>query len=122
MAHLDHISPANVVKIAGILDGKLKTLGQFSRESYGGVAAVAEMFNRLESNAGQELIEQIEEKDQELAEAVRNLMFVFEDMLLIAQECIDDPEKLHAAPVTTPVGRLDEGRAVKDPVLCYTCG
>ena len=28
---------------------------------------------------------------------------------------------LHAAPVTTPVGRLDEGRAVKDPVLCYTC-
>ena len=45
-----------------------------------------------------------------------------EDMLLIAQECADDPDKLHAAPVTTPVGRLDEGRAVKDPVLCYTCG
>ncbi|MEX2302663.1 MAG: flagellar motor switch protein FliG [Bryobacterales bacterium] len=83
MAHLDQISPAIVGKIAGILDGKLKTLGQFSRESYGGVAAVAEMFNRLESNAGQELIDQIEEKDQELAEAVRNLMFVFEDMLLI---------------------------------------
>lgn len=83
MAHLDQISPAIVGKIAGILDGKLKTLGQFSRESYGGVAAVAEMFNRLESNAGQELIEQIEEQDQELAQAVRNLMFVFEDMLLI---------------------------------------
>lgn len=45
-----------------------------------------------------------------------------DDMLQIAQECIDDPDKLHAAPVTTPVGRLDEGRAVKDPVLCYTCG
>lgn len=83
MAHLDQISPEIVSKIAGILDGKLKTLGQFSRESYGGVAAVAEMLNRLESNAGQELIEQIEEKDQELATSVRNLMFVFEDMLLI---------------------------------------
>ncbi len=45
-----------------------------------------------------------------------------DDMLQIAQECIDDPEMLHASPVTTPVGRLDEGRAVKDPVLCYTCG
>ena len=83
MAHLDQISPEIVGKIAGILESKLKTLGQFSRESYGGVAAVAEMFNRLESNAGQELLEQIEEKDQDLATAVRNLMFVFEDMLLV---------------------------------------
>jgi flagellar motor switch protein FliG len=83
MAHLDQISPEIVSRIAGILDGKLKTLGQFSRESYGGVAAVAEMFNRMESNAGQELLEQIDEKDPELAEAVRNLMFVFEDMLLV---------------------------------------
>jgi flagellar motor switch protein FliG len=83
MAHLDQISPEIVGKIAGILDARLKTLGQFSRESYGGVAAVAEMFNRLESNAGQELLEEVEEKDPDLAEAVRNLMFVFEDMLLI---------------------------------------
>jgi flagellar motor switch protein FliG len=83
MAHLDQISPEIVGKIAGILDSKLKTLGQFSRESYGGVAAVAEMFNRLESNAGQELLDQIEEKDQELAQSVRNLMFVFEDIMLI---------------------------------------
>jgi len=43
------------------------------------------------------------------------------DMLQVAKECEEDPDKLHAAPVTTPVGRLDEGRAVKDPVLCYTC-
>ncbi len=45
-----------------------------------------------------------------------------DDMLQIAKECAEEPDKLHAAPVTTPVGRLDEGRAVKDPVLCYTCG
>ncbi len=45
-----------------------------------------------------------------------------EDMLRIAREAESEPETLHAAPVTTPVGRLDEGRAVKDPRLCYTCG
>jgi len=44
-----------------------------------------------------------------------------EDMLLIAEEAQDDPDKLHAAPVTTPVGRLDEGRAVKQPILRHAC-
>ena len=83
MANLDQISPEIVRRIATILEQKLKSLGQFSRESYGGVPAVAEMFNRLESNAGQELLGQIEEVDDELGEAIRNLMFVFEDILLI---------------------------------------
>ncbi len=83
MANLDQISPEIVRRIATILEQKLKSLGQFSRESYGGVPAVAEMFNRLESNAGQELLGQIEELDDELGEAIRNLMFVFEDLLLI---------------------------------------
>ncbi|MCB9915833.1 MAG: aminomethyl-transferring glycine dehydrogenase subunit GcvPB [Planctomycetes bacterium] len=54
-------------------------------------------------------------------EAKETLDAFVADMLLIAEEAKHEPEKLHAAPVTTPVGRLDEGRAVKDPVLCYTC-
>jgi glycine dehydrogenase subunit 2 len=42
-----------------------------------------------------------------------------EDMLLIAEEAKSDPDKLRAAPVSTPVGRLDEGRAVREPKLRY---
>jgi len=83
MASLDQISPEIVGRIAGILEQKLKSLGQFSRESYGGIPAVAEMFNRLESNAGQELLDEMAEKDPTVCEAIRNLMFVFEDLLLI---------------------------------------
>ena len=83
MASLDQISPEIVGRIATILEQKLQSLGQFSRESYGGVPAVAEMFNRLESNSGQELLQQMDEKDPSLGEAIRNLMFVFEDLLLI---------------------------------------
>ena len=83
MANLEQISPDIVRRIAHILEQKLHSLGQFSRESYGGVPAVAEMFNRLESNSGQELLDQIESANSELGEAIRNLMFVFDDMLLI---------------------------------------
>ncbi|MDP6990251.1 MAG: aminomethyl-transferring glycine dehydrogenase subunit GcvPB [Planctomycetota bacterium] len=45
-----------------------------------------------------------------------------EDMLLIAEEAREHPDRLHDAPVTTPVGRLDEGRAVKEPVLRFRRG
>lgn len=83
MASLEQISPDIVRRIASILELKLKSLGQFSRESYGGVTAVAEMFNRLESNAGQELLQEIADGDAEVGEAIRNLMFVFEDLLLV---------------------------------------
>ena len=83
MANLEQISPEIVSKIATIVDQKLKALGEFSRESYGGIRAVAELFNRLDSNASREVLEQIEEKDPALGEGIRNLMFVFEDLLLI---------------------------------------
>ena len=43
MASLDQISPEVILKIAGVIGQKLKALGEFSRESYGGVRAVAEM-------------------------------------------------------------------------------
>ncbi|HYM09666.1 MAG TPA: flagellar motor switch protein FliG [Bryobacterales bacterium] len=85
MANLDQISPEIVSKIATIVDQKLKALGQFSRESYGGVRAVAELFNRLDSNASREILEQVEAQDPGLGESIRNLMFVFEDLLLIDQ-------------------------------------
>ena len=83
MANLEQISPDIVRRIAAILEQKLKSLGQFSRESYGGVPAVAEMFNRLEANTGQELLQEIADADAEVGEAIRNLMFVFEDLLLV---------------------------------------
>ena len=46
MASLDQISPDIILKIAAVIGQKLKALGEFSRESYGGVRAVAEMLNR----------------------------------------------------------------------------
>jgi flagellar motor switch protein FliG len=58
-------------------------LGEFSRESYGGVRAVAEMFNRLDSNTSKEILSAIEKQDNTLFETIRHLMFVFEDLLLI---------------------------------------
>jgi flagellar motor switch protein FliG len=83
MASLDQISPEIIAKIATVIDQKLKALGEFSRESYGGVRAVSEMMNRLDSNSSREILERIEQSDSTLVETIRHLMFVFEDLLLI---------------------------------------
>src|SRR5215471_19392937 len=44
MANLDQISPEIISKIAVVIGSKLKSLGELSREAYGGMHAVAEMF------------------------------------------------------------------------------
>jgi len=83
MASLDQISPDIIHKIASVIGMKLKALGEFSRESYGGVRAVAEMLNRLDSASSREILDHIQNQDPNLGETIRHLMFVFEDLLLI---------------------------------------
>ncbi len=90
MAHLDQISPEIISKIAAIIGQRLKSLGELSRESYGGVRAVSEMFNRLDSGTSKEILEAIEQNDPKLVETIRHLMFVFEDLLLLSQEAIKE--------------------------------
>jgi flagellar motor switch protein FliG len=90
VASLDQISPEVINKIATVIGQKLNALGEFSRESYGGVRAVAEMFNRLDSETSKEILTQIEAQDNGLVETIRHLMFVFDDLLLLDQNAIKE--------------------------------
>lgn len=83
MANLDQISPDIISKIATVIGSKLKALGEISREAYGGVHAVAEMFNRLDSNTSKDILDDIEKASPSLVETIRHLMFVFEDLMLL---------------------------------------
>lgn len=90
MANLEQISPEIIAKIASIIGQKLKALGEFSRESYGGVRAVAEIFNRLDTTSSKEILEVIERENANLTETIRQLMFVFEDLLMIDQNAVKE--------------------------------
>jgi flagellar motor switch protein FliG len=83
MAKLDEISPEVIAKISAVMDQKLKMLGGPSREQHGGVRAVAALFNHLERTVSAPALEAIEAQSPELAVAIRNLMFVFEDLVHI---------------------------------------
>jgi flagellar motor switch protein FliG len=83
MANLEQISPDVINKITSILEQKLRSLGDFSRESYGGIRAVAELINRMETKSAAAILEKIEGENPSLALSIRNLMFVFDDVMLI---------------------------------------
>lgn len=88
MAALDQIAPEIVARIAAVVGQKLKSLGELNRQSYGGVRAVAEIFNRLDQNDSKEILEAVETSNPALGETIRHLMFVFEDLLRIESEGI----------------------------------
>jgi len=85
MANLEKISPDVIGKITSVLEQKIRSLGDdVSRgESYGGIRAVAELINRVEVKTAAEILEKIEEDSPSLALSIRNLMFVFDDVMLI---------------------------------------
>jgi flagellar motor switch protein FliG len=96
VADLDRISPESVRVIASVIGQKLKNLGDLSRETRGGIRAVADMFNRLDPNSSAQLMERIESEDPKLFESIRRFMFVFEDLTAI------DPNGMREL-----VGRVD---------------
>ena len=81
MAHLDETSPEVIARISSVIEQRLKALGAATHESYGGVRAVAELLNRLDRPVTQSVLESIEGQSPDLAVSIRNLMFVFEDLL-----------------------------------------
>jgi flagellar motor switch protein FliG len=88
MANLDEISPDVVSRISSVIDQRLKTLGTSSHESYGGVRAVAELLNRLDRTVSQPVIEAIEGQNPDLAVSIRNLMFVFDDLMKVEDSAL----------------------------------
>jgi flagellar motor switch protein FliG len=81
MATLDEISPEVIMRVSSVIEQRLKSLGNQTHESYGGVRAVAELLNRLDRGVSSAVLETIEGESPDLAVSIRNLMFVFEDLL-----------------------------------------
>lgn len=80
MARLGDISPAIVKRVSTVLESKLEALASYKVE-VGGPRAVADVFNRLGAKASKSTLTQIEQMDQELAVAIKDMMFTFDDIV-----------------------------------------
>jgi len=83
LSNLEHVAPELIAEVDRVLKQELSTLGTVEQASLGGVQPVAEMLNVMDKNTETAIMSRIEEKDPILAEEIRKLMFVFEDIVKI---------------------------------------
>jgi flagellar motor switch protein FliG len=89
MANLDTITPEAIRGISAVLEEKLKPVGTFAHnEAYGGIRAVAEVFNRLNRTRSRAVLEMIDSHKPEIANSIRELMFIFEDIATLDDSAI----------------------------------
>ncbi len=83
IANLDYVSPELIIQLDEVLKTELSTLGSIDTNKIGGVDPIAEFLNIVDKTTEKSIISRIEEKDSELAEEIRRLMFVFEDLIYV---------------------------------------
>jgi len=88
LAEMRQFSSEMAQKVAFVLHRRLEGVGTGGRKSYSGFKAVAELLNRIDQMASKGILEEIEQKEPQLAIGIRNLMFTFEDLLTVPPESI----------------------------------
>jgi len=89
MASLETVTPEAIQGISSVLEEKLKPVGTYAHsEAYGGIRAVAELFNRLNRQRSRAVLEMIDIHKPEIANSIRELMFIFEDVATLDDAAI----------------------------------
>jgi len=83
IAGLQDVSQDMFRRIALVLGKRLRTLDNYTRQSIGGVRAVAELFNHFDRTQGRKLLDDLGESHPDLALSVRSLMVTFDDVMLV---------------------------------------
>ncbi|MGB0453491.1 MAG: flagellar motor switch protein FliG [Bacteriovoracaceae bacterium] len=108
VSNLDYVSPELIAQLDDVLKTELSTLGSIDTNQLGGVEPIADMLNLMDKNSEKNIMSRVEEKDPELAEEIRKLMFVFEDLVYVDDQGIQnllkdvDQQKLVVALKTAP--------------------
>lgn len=83
IAKLDRINPELVRDIQDIMIGEIMASGGGKSKLVGGTEAVAEILNQVDSMTEEQIFNVMEEEDPEMAESIRELMFVFDDLVKV---------------------------------------
>ena len=83
LAKMDKTNPEILSVVEKTLERRFAAVMSqaLSSQNVGGVDAIAEILNRLDRNIEKKILEDLEIIDQNLAVNIRNLMFVFEDIV-----------------------------------------
>jgi flagellar motor switch protein FliG len=81
IAVLERAAPDVVMEIERVLERRISSIFTQEFTAAGGVRALAEVLNRADRSTEKAIMEKLEESNPELAEEVKRLMFVFDDLI-----------------------------------------
>jgi flagellar motor switch protein FliG len=84
MAALDRISPEVFKRIAEAIGSKIKNLRQVKKSD--GIRTLAGVLNQVDPALVEAILAKVDEEDQNLGTTVRDMIFVFEDVLNISKD------------------------------------
>lgn len=88
IARMDRTNPEVLREVERILESKFSSLMAADYTLAGGVEALAEILNRSDRTTEKSILDHFEVSDPEMSEDVRNLMFVFEDLVYLDDRSI----------------------------------
>ncbi len=83
LAKLEAVAEEMLVEVDRVLQSQLIAIGGKEGRKVGGVNSVAEILNAIDRATEEEIMADIEEESAQLAEEIKQLMFVFEDITKI---------------------------------------
>lgn len=83
IAIMDTTSPEVIKEVERVLERKLSSIAPQELTNAGGVKSVVDIINRVDRGTEKTIMEALEVQDPELAEEIKKLMFVFEDVVMI---------------------------------------
>lgn len=83
LAKLEAVADEMLIEVDRVLQSQLIAIGGKEGRKVGGVNSVAEILNAIDRATEEEIMADIEEESAQLAEEIKQLMFVFEDIMKI---------------------------------------
>jgi flagellar motor switch protein FliG len=81
VADLDNVPDDIMNEIQDVIFEQLSDIGNESNQKLGGIDAAAEILNQVDQKTENSILEKIEADREELAEEIRQSMFIFEDLI-----------------------------------------
>lgn len=88
IATMERISPEVLKQIEQVLERQFDTAAQGEVSVSGGAKQIAEILNLMDAATEKRILQTVEAEDPELATEIKNLMFVFEDIVLLDDRSI----------------------------------
>ncbi|MFW6386870.1 MAG: flagellar motor switch protein FliG [Bacillota bacterium] len=88
IAVMDRTSPDIIKEVEDVLEQKLSAVVTNEYASAGGVDSIVDILNQVDRGTEKNILDQLDAEDPDLAEEIRQRMFVFEDLVLLSDRAV----------------------------------